>query len=125
MSPYLENLLQTMCVMVLICLQLLQMMVGGKITPGYKQHLNYASLRAIECRRAIARSANTGISTFIDCFGTLHKSTKWNEAIAIKDIIMTNTTQTIYVQFGDYIGRISAFLAILFLCFAVAKRDKP
>ena len=96
-----------------------------KDTPGYKQHLNYASLRAIECRRAIARSANTGISTFIDCFGTLHKSTKWNEAIAIKDIIMTNTTQTIYVQFGDYIGRISAFLAILFLCFAVAKRDKP
>ncbi|OFY68588.1 MAG: apolipoprotein N-acyltransferase, partial [Bacteroidetes bacterium RIFOXYA12_FULL_33_9] len=31
-------------------------------TPGYKHHLSYASLRAIETRRSIARSANTGIS---------------------------------------------------------------
>ena len=94
-----------------------------KDTPGYKQHLNYASLRAIECRRAIARSANTGVSAFIDSKGIITNATQWDEEIVIKGRLETNTTQTIYVRFGDYIGRISAFIAVLFLCFAAAKRD--
>ena len=93
-----------------------------KDTPGYKQHLNYASLRAIECRRSIARSANTGISALIDSKGTITSATKWDEEIVIKGRLDTNTTQTIYVRFGDYIGRISAFIAVMFLCYAVAKR---
>ena len=37
-----------------------------KDTPGHKQHMAYARLRTIECRRSIARSANTGISAFIN-----------------------------------------------------------
>jgi len=94
-----------------------------KDTPGYKQHLNYASLRAIECRRAIARSANTGISAFIDSNGNITNFTDWDEEIVIKDRLETNKIITIYVRFGDYIGRISTFIAVFFLCFAVAKRD--
>tara|TARA_B100001063_G_C16765514_1_gene558398 strand:- start:796 stop:2067 length:1272 start_codon:yes stop_codon:yes gene_type:complete len=94
-----------------------------KDTPGYKQHLNYASLRAIECRRAIARSANTGISAFIDSRGNINRKTNWDEEVVIKDIIKTNTVQTFYISFGDYIGRLSAFIAVMFLCFAVAKRN--
>ena len=35
-------------------------------TQGHKQLLSYTRLRAIETRRAIARSANTGISAFIN-----------------------------------------------------------
>ena len=32
-------------------------------TPGYRQHFEFSKLRAIECRRCIARSANTGAPT--------------------------------------------------------------
>jgi apolipoprotein N-acyltransferase len=44
-----------------------------KNTPGYKQHMNYARLRAIEMRKSIARSANTGISCFIDENGNVYE----------------------------------------------------
>ena len=40
-----------------------------KNTNGYMQHLSYASLRAIETRRPVARAANTGISCIIDIRG--------------------------------------------------------
>src|SRR6185369_4078561 len=35
-------------------------------TPGYRQHKDYGRLLAIEFRKSIARSANTGISCFIN-----------------------------------------------------------
>ena len=93
-----------------------------KDTPGYKQHLHYARLRAIENRRAIARSANTGISAFIDNKGNIIQSTKWDERLSIRQTLKTNTSQTIYVQYGDYIGRLSSFVACMFLLFTIAKR---
>lgn len=92
-----------------------------KDTPGYRQHLNYASLRAIECRRPIARSANTGISAFIDIRGKIFQPTKWDEEVVIKRTLSTHSANTFYVRFGDYIGRISAFIAVMFICFTLAK----
>ncbi|OFX56969.1 MAG: apolipoprotein N-acyltransferase [Bacteroidetes bacterium GWA2_30_7] len=82
-------------------------------TPGYKQHLTYSCLRAIETRRSIARSANTGISCFINQRGDIIQATKWWKQAVIKGQINANSQITFYVEFGDYIGRISAFIAVL------------
>ena len=55
-----------------------------KNTPGHKQHMNYARLRAIETRTWVARSANTGISCFIDPYGYVISPQPWDKAAAIK-----------------------------------------
>jgi apolipoprotein N-acyltransferase len=86
-------------------------------TPGYKQHLAYAKLRAIETRCQIARCANTGISCFIDELGTVEQATPWWEkAVITKNIRITNS-KTFFVRFGDLISYASAFLAIAILMY--------
>ena len=88
-------------------------------TPGHKQHLYFSSLRAIETRRSIARSANTGISCFVDQRGDLHQATKYWEPAAIKQSINLNSELTFYTRMGDYLGRISAFLSVIFILIAI------
>jgi apolipoprotein N-acyltransferase len=51
-------------------------------TPGYKQHFSFSSLRAIENRRWVVRSANTGKSGVFNEFGQIQKETKyWEGAV--------------------------------------------
>ncbi len=91
-------------------------------TPGYRQHLQYARLRAIEMRRSIARSASTGISAFIGQKGEIISQTQWWEADAISTILNKNHTMTFYARTGNYIGKISLFLSILFLLFVISQK---
>ncbi len=89
-------------------------------TPGHKQHMAYASLRAIETRRSIARSANTGISGFINQKGDVLKATHyWEEAVINKEI-NKNDEITFYVRYGDYIGRIAVFGTVMLLLITIA-----
>ncbi|MFT6850112.1 MAG: apolipoprotein N-acyltransferase [Sphingobacteriales bacterium] len=82
-------------------------------TPGYKQHAFYASLRAIETRRSIARSANTGVSGFYTPTGELLQATDyWTEAV-IKASIPLNSKITFYVEHGDYLARFLSILAVI------------
>ena len=78
-------------------------------TPGYKQHLKYGALRAIETRRSIVRSANTGITATINQKGIIENTTSWWKEDAIKATININDKVTFYTRFGDYLG----ILAIL------------
>ena len=83
-------------------------------TPGYKQHMNYARLRAIEDRKWIARSANTGISCFIDPQGEVYQAQPWDKATAIKQLIPDeNGIRTFYAKSGDIISRVAIALTIV------------
>ena len=91
-------------------------------TPGYRQHLSYASLRAIETRRAIARCANTGISAIISPSGEIIQPTPWWEPAIIKSQIPLRNDLTFYVVHGDIVGRICTFLFwMLLLAFLVRR----
>lgn len=82
-------------------------------TPGYKQHLSYASLRAIETRRAIARCANTGISAIVLPDGKAVEMTPWWEKAAIRSSIPLRDDITFFVSHGDIVGRVCTFLFVL------------
>ncbi|MGV3686144.1 MAG: apolipoprotein N-acyltransferase [Daejeonella sp.] len=73
-------------------------------TSGKDQHLQYAKLRAIETRRWVARSANTGISGFINQRGDITQQTEWWVPTALKADINLNDELTFYVRNGDYIA---------------------
>jgi apolipoprotein N-acyltransferase len=73
-------------------------------TPGYHQHLAYGSLRAIETRKPIARSANTAISCFIDIRGDVQQPQKWWDSVAIRQKLITTNALTFYTRHGDYIA---------------------
>jgi apolipoprotein N-acyltransferase len=97
-------------------------------TAGHRQHYAFAHLRAIETRRSIARSANTGISAFIDQRGDAHQVTKYWEPAVIKGTINANSKLTFYVKHGDYIARIavlcSGLLMILTIVMVFINRKK-
>jgi len=86
-------------------------------TPGHQQHLAYAQLRAIETRRWIARSANTGISAVINNVGEIVITEKWDTAGVIKAAIPTNDALTFYVQYGDYLYKIFSLIGFALIIF--------
>jgi len=90
-------------------------------TPGYRQHAKLSQLRAIETRRSIARSANTGISSFINPYGEILKKSQYNQEILLESSISLNSGITYYTKNGDVIGRIALFFSGLFLLYLVVQ----
>lgn len=84
-------------------------------TAGHRQHYAFAHLRAIETRRSIARSANTGISAFIDQRGDATQETGYWVPATIKGSLNASKKITFYVQHGDYIARFMTFMTGLML----------
>lgn len=70
-------------------------------TSGKDQHFDYARLRAIETRRWVARSANTGISGFIDQRGDVIQKSEWEVPYSATQEINLNESLTFYVRYGD------------------------
>lgn len=98
-------------------------------TSGYKQHEVYASLRAIETRRMVIRSANTGVSALVNSSGQILKKTKWWEPATLKTTFQLGTNLTFYVKWGDWPGVVAwAWLCIGLIWkigFQIMKRPSP
>ena len=94
-------------------------------TPGHKQLLSYTRLRAIETRRDIARSANTGISSIINAKGEIINQTSYNTKTTLIGKLSSRSNLTFYVRFGDIIARWSVFVAGLFFLLALSRRIDP
>lgn len=94
-------------------------------TPGYKQHMSFSRLRAIENRRSVARSANTGTSCFINQRGDVLQQTKWWTPTAIRQKINLNNELTVFSRFGDLTGKTAAFGSALLLLLTLIKMLKP
>jgi apolipoprotein N-acyltransferase len=94
-------------------------------TSGKDQHFDYAKLRAIENRRWVCRSANTGISGFINQRGDVVQHSGWWVKTALKQDINLNSDLTFYTRHGDYLPKIGCLLALLGGVWIVFRRIKP
>lgn len=90
-------------------------------TSGKDQHLQYAKLRAIENRRWVARSANTGISGFINQRGDVVQKTTWWKPASLTQEINLNEELTFYTRYGDLL----LYFALLTGLFSVFLLIKP
>ena len=90
-------------------------------TPGYKQHFAFSRLRAIENRKSLARSANTGMSGFINQRGDIiQKSEYWKESV-LSNNLKRNNIKTFYTSNGDFIGRSLSIGSIILFVVSLAK----
>lgn len=92
------------------------------VTQGHKQLLSYARLRAIETRREIARSANSGISAHINAKGEIVADTLYGDQTALFAKISLYDKVTFYSRAGDLLSRISIFVFGFLLCYTLIKK---
>jgi apolipoprotein N-acyltransferase len=90
-------------------------------SPGYRQHLSFSRIRAIETRRCVARAANTGISCFVDQRGDLHEVSDWWVPDARRRTVHLNERLTFFVRNGDLVGRVAVLLSPLLLLFVLVR----
>jgi apolipoprotein N-acyltransferase len=84
-------------------------------SPGYQQHFAFARLRAIENRRSIARSANTGISGFINQRGDIVDASEfWTDA-ALSTTLNANTELSVFSRFPRFLGTLACITASVLL----------
>ena len=69
--------------------------------PEPQQHASQSIFRAIENRRVVVRSANTGISMIIDSSGEILEETTLNEKVGISSTIHLFKELTFYSKYGD------------------------
>ncbi len=94
-------------------------------TFGHQQHNSYARLRAIENRKYVVRSANTGISSVINPLGMVEQFLPYGESGIIEASLKKSDLNTFYSKHGDYIGRLAAFLGVIFFLQLILTYLKP
>ena len=89
---------------------------------GHKQLLAYAKLRAIETRREIARSANSGTSAHINSRGDIVDDLPYGAKGAMMAKVNLIDHETFYTKSGDFLSRLSLFVIGALLLFIPGRK---
>ncbi|MBQ8863725.1 MAG: apolipoprotein N-acyltransferase [Rikenellaceae bacterium] len=96
-------------------------------SPIHRQHFDFSRLRAIETRRSIARSANTGISGFITPRGDVYQTLGWDTRGVLSAVVPLSDELTFYTRHGDLLARLSRLLlalsALYFVAYTYRRKD--
>ena len=95
---------------------------GRSIAPY--QHEAHLALRAIENRVGIVRSANTGISGYVDPLGRFHGETKLETSASRTYDVHTTSVTTLFVRLGDWVGVGSLLATVVFVAYAWVRRRR-
>lgn len=87
------------------------------------QHPAHLVMRAIETRAGVVRSANTGISFFVDPVGRVSGATPLFQPAVRTALVTTSGVLTFHTRFGDLVGPGSALAVVLLLLAAGRGRE--
>ncbi len=91
----------------------------GKTGAPY-QHFSMSVFRAVENKRSLIRSANTGISGFTDPAGRVLATTGlFEDAVLTRSVPLLTQTKTVYTRFGDFLAKGCVIATALLLLFHV------
>jgi len=82
-------------------------------TAGPYQHFSMAVFRAIENRKPVMRSANTGISGFIDSNGSITAKTELFTRQVLSASVRTDDTLSFYSRYGDLFAYFCMVISVL------------
>ena len=82
-------------------------------TSGPYQHFSMTVFRAVENRRALVRSANTGISGFIDPVGKVLGATELEKEAAETRMVPLMKASSVYTRIGDLFAMACLALVVL------------
>lgn len=90
-------------------------------TSGPFQHFSMTIFRAVENRRSLARSANTGISGFVDPVGRILEATELNQDAVVTADLPLLRRKSFYTRFGDLFAQVCLGITLLLVMFEFGK----
>jgi len=85
------------------------------------QHAAHLIMRAIETRMGIARSANDGISEFVDPLGRVTDASVLGTQDVVVGRLVTSDVVPLYVRWGDWVGTGAAIATLGLILVAVVR----
>jgi len=83
------------------------------------QHLRMGVVRAVENRRYMVRTANTGVSAIIDPYGRIEARTPVGVRTILDGLAHFRSDRTFYTEYGDVFAYANVLLVILFLILVI------
>jgi len=96
----------------------------GRSSAPY-QHFSMAVFRAVENRRALIRSANTGISGFVDPIGRISGTTPlFVDAVLARNLPVVSE-KTFYTRMGDWFAATCLGITLMMIMTIMLRRKNP